>query len=84
MSVLAHPLELDDHVSTTTPNSVLGKAFSILSAFDGDNETLRLVDLCQRSGVPKPSVYRLARSSWHWGCSSASDRNTESVSVSSP
>ena len=62
MSVLAHPLELDDDVSaTTTPNSVLGKAFSILSAFDGDNETLRLVDLCQRSGVPKPSVYRLAQ-----------------------
>lgn len=43
------------------PNSVLGKAFSILSAFDDDSDSLRLVDLSQRSGVPKPSVYRLAQ-----------------------
>lgn len=47
--------------SSAIPNSVLGKAFSILSAFDGDCDTLRLVDLSQRSGVPKPSVYRLAQ-----------------------
>ena len=62
MSVLAHDIEQTTTVSVTTiPNSVLGKAFSILSAFDDDNETLRLVDLSQRSGVPKPSVYRLAQ-----------------------
>ena len=40
---------------------MLGKAFSILSAFDDEHDTLRLVDLSQRSGVPKPSVYRLAQ-----------------------
>jgi len=43
------------------PNSVLGKTFSILSAFDDSCSALRLVDLSQRSGVPKPSVYRLAQ-----------------------
>ncbi|MBY3986538.1 IclR family transcriptional regulator [Rhodococcus fascians] len=61
MSVLAHPFDLDEDSSVAPPNSVLGKAFSILSAFDGDSDSLRLVDLCERSGVPKPSVYRLAQ-----------------------
>lgn len=61
MSVLAHPFDVDEDSSMAPPNSVLGKAFSILSAFDGDTDSLRLVDLCQRSGVPKPSVYRLAQ-----------------------
>jgi DNA-binding IclR family transcriptional regulator len=61
MSVLADRFDLDEDSSLTPPNSVLGKAFSILSAFDGDSDSLRLVDLCQRSGVPKPSVYRLAQ-----------------------
>lgn len=61
MSVLAHRVEIDEDSSISTPNSVLGKAFSILSAFDGDSETLRLVDLCQRSGISKPSVYRLTQ-----------------------
>jgi DNA-binding IclR family transcriptional regulator len=45
----------------TCPNSMLGKTFSILSAFDEAPETLRLIDMVQRSGVPKPSVYRLAQ-----------------------
>jgi DNA-binding IclR family transcriptional regulator len=61
MNVLAPEMDLSDHTPPSTPNSVLGKAFSILSAFDGDSDSLRLVDLCQRSGVPKPSVYRLAQ-----------------------
>ena len=56
-----HDIDTVEDTPNPIPNSVLGKAFSILSAFDGDNETLRLVDLCQRSGVPKPSVYRLAQ-----------------------
>lgn len=43
------------------PNSVLGKTFQILSAFDDHAETLRLIELSERSGVPKPSVYRLAQ-----------------------
>ena len=61
MSESAHTFDSDDESLLTPPNSVLGKAFSILSAFDGESESLRLVDLCQRSGVPKPSVYRLAQ-----------------------
>ncbi|AWB93688.1 IclR family transcriptional regulator [Aeromicrobium chenweiae] len=61
MSVLAHDISTDESEHTSIPNSVLGKAFSILSAFDDEHDTLRLVDLSQRSGVPKPSVYRLAQ-----------------------
>lgn len=45
----------------SVPNSVLGKTFSILSAFDGVTDSLRLVELSRRTGVPKPSVYRLAQ-----------------------
>ena len=60
MSVMAHDIDTVEDTPNPIPNSVLGKAFSILSAFD-DNDTLRLVDLSQRSGVPKPSVYRLAQ-----------------------
>lgn len=59
MSALAYGISTAE--ATATPNSVLGKAFSILSAFDDEHDTLRLVDLSQRSGVPKPSVYRLAQ-----------------------
>jgi DNA-binding IclR family transcriptional regulator len=61
VSDLAHDISTVEAETPTTPNSVLGKAFSILSAFDDDHNTLRLVDLSQRSGVPKPSVYRLAQ-----------------------
>ena len=61
MSVMAHDIDTTEVGRGPIPNSVLGKAFSILSAFDDDNDTLRLVDLSQRSGVPKPSVYRLAQ-----------------------
>ena len=61
MSVLAHDISTDESEHTSIPNSVLGKAFSILSSFDDEHDSLRLVDLSQRSGVPKPSVYRLAQ-----------------------
>jgi DNA-binding IclR family transcriptional regulator len=61
MTLMAHDVDTDRDDPGPIPNSVLGKAFSILSAFDDDNDTLRLVDLSQRSGVPKPSVYRLAQ-----------------------
>jgi DNA-binding IclR family transcriptional regulator len=71
MSQAAHPPVNDapcpalDEVGSTPgtaiPNSVLGKAFSILNAFDDNSDALRLVDLSHRSGVPKPSVYRLAQ-----------------------
>jgi len=43
------------------PNSVLGKAFAILSAFDGTTESLRLTQLSRLTGIPKPTVYRLAQ-----------------------
>lgn len=61
MSVMAQDIGTSEDGSGTIPNSVLGKAFSILSAFDDEHDTLRLVDLSHRSGVPKPSVYRLAQ-----------------------
>lgn len=43
------------------PNSVLGKAFAILSAFDGTTESLRLTQLSRLTRIPKPTVYRLAQ-----------------------
>ncbi|MDH6198099.1 DNA-binding IclR family transcriptional regulator [Mycobacterium frederiksbergense] len=61
MSVSTGEPSTTAQAASTIPNSVLGKAFSILSAFDDESDTLRLVDLSQRSGVPKPSVYRLAQ-----------------------
>lgn len=43
------------------PPSVLGKAHLLLSAFDTTHPCLGLTELSRRSGVPKASVYRLAR-----------------------
>jgi DNA-binding IclR family transcriptional regulator len=42
------------------PKSVLARAFSLLEAFGPDDVELTLGDLCERTGLPKTTVHRLA------------------------
>lgn len=42
-----------------TPRSVLGRAFSLLSAFTAEDVELSLGELSERTGLPKTTVHRL-------------------------
>ncbi|MFG3248812.1 IclR family transcriptional regulator [Streptomyces sp. NPDC048187] len=46
---------------------VIDRAFALLSAFDSDHRALSLADLAGRSGIPRSSALRLARSLVHVG-----------------
>ncbi|MBZ6083690.1 IclR family transcriptional regulator [Streptomyces olivaceus] len=48
-------------------NSVLGKVRLILESFSPDDGHLSLSEIARRSGVPKPSVHRLAQELLRWG-----------------
>ncbi len=48
-------------------SSVLGKARSILDAFDSDHSDLSLTELTRRSRVAKATVHRLAGELVEWG-----------------
>ncbi|GAA3290490.1 IclR family transcriptional regulator [Streptomyces cinereospinus] len=41
---------------------VIDRAFALLAAFDGDHRAQTLAELAQRSGIPRSSALRLARS----------------------
>jgi DNA-binding IclR family transcriptional regulator len=49
---------LDDEAGA--PRSVLARAFALLEAFGPDDVELSLGDLCERTGLPKTTVHRLA------------------------
>ncbi|GAA1369451.1 IclR family transcriptional regulator [Streptomyces beijiangensis] len=46
---------------------VIDRAFALLGAFDSDHRALSLAELAQRSGIPRSSALRLARSLVHVG-----------------
>ncbi|MFH8802123.1 IclR family transcriptional regulator [Streptomyces sp. NPDC017936] len=46
---------------------VVDRAFALLGAFDSDHRALSLAGLAQRSGIPRSSALRLARSLVHVG-----------------
>ncbi|MFE5393031.1 IclR family transcriptional regulator [Streptomyces sp. NPDC056568] len=46
---------------------VIDRAFTLLGAFDSDHRALSLADLAHRSGIPRSSALRLARSLVHVG-----------------
>ncbi|MEU6841645.1 IclR family transcriptional regulator [Streptomyces sp. NPDC046716] len=46
---------------------VIERAFALLGAFDSDHRALSLADLARRSGTPRSSALRLARSLVHVG-----------------
>ncbi|MFI2645160.1 IclR family transcriptional regulator [Streptomyces sp. NPDC018610] len=46
---------------------VIERAFDLLNAFDSDHRALPLADLARRSGIPRSSALRLARSLVHVG-----------------
>ena len=48
-------------------NSVLGKARLILEAFQLDDDSLTLTEITRRTGISKPSVYRLNQELLDWG-----------------
>lgn len=56
-----------DNTETDCPNSVLGKAQLLLSAFGAGAFRLGLTELSRRSGVPKASAYRLVQELVRWG-----------------
>jgi DNA-binding IclR family transcriptional regulator len=47
-------------LTSADDRSVLNRAFRIMAAFDGDGAELSLTDLAERTGLPKPSLHRLA------------------------
>ena len=49
------------------PRSQLRRAFAILDAFDYRDREVRLTDLAARTGLPKPTVLRIARELVAWG-----------------
>jgi IclR family acetate operon transcriptional repressor len=49
------------------PNSVLGRAITLLSAFSALDSPLSLAELSQRSGIPKATVHRLVVELTSWG-----------------
>jgi len=47
-------------IERDTSSSVLGRAVELLDAFSPDTVSLSLAELTRRSGLPKPTAYRLA------------------------
>jgi DNA-binding IclR family transcriptional regulator len=54
-------------VPTPKSASMLGRAFQILRAFGPDDRTLTLTELVVRTGLPKPTVFRLIGELEQWG-----------------
>jgi IclR family transcriptional regulator, acetate operon repressor len=48
------------------PNSVLGRAFTLLTAFRPGDEDLSLAELCRRTGISKPTAHRLLTELVEW------------------
>ncbi|GLY75862.1 IclR family transcriptional regulator [Actinoallomurus iriomotensis] len=47
--------------------TVASKIFSVVDAFAGPQESLRLADIVQRTGLPMPTALRLVRELVEWG-----------------
>lgn len=47
--------------------SVAGRVFSVLDAFEGAPDTLRLTDIARRTGLPLPTALRMVRELVAWG-----------------
>lgn len=52
---------------SAVPNSVLGRVFLLLGAFGDGAEELSLAELSRRTGIPKPTAFRLLRELAQWG-----------------
>jgi DNA-binding IclR family transcriptional regulator len=54
-------IDTDDGAESSpeAPRSVLGRAFSLLTAFTADDVELSLGELCERTGLPKTTMHRL-------------------------
>ncbi|MGH3585235.1 MAG: IclR family transcriptional regulator, partial [Pseudonocardia sp.] len=49
------------------PKSVLARGLRLLDAFGPTDTELSLTELAARTGLPKPTAYRLLRELRHWG-----------------
>ncbi|WP_326720387.1 helix-turn-helix domain-containing protein [Streptomyces sp. NBC_00243] len=47
--------------------SVAGRVFSVLDAFEGAPDTLRLTEIARRTGLPLPTALRMVRELVAWG-----------------
>lgn len=63
--------------SITVSNSVLGRAFIILSCFTPDDRTLSFGEIARRTKLPKATVYRLARGLAELGLVECSDSGAQ-------
>ncbi|WP_308259407.1 IclR family transcriptional regulator [Pseudonocardia sp. H11422] len=50
----------------TVPNSVLGRALTLLTAFRPGDAELSLAELCRRTGIPKATAHRLLGELAEW------------------
>jgi DNA-binding IclR family transcriptional regulator len=50
-----------------TPQSVIGRALTILSAFQPAHPVLTLTEITVRSGLPSTTTFRLLRELVEWG-----------------
>jgi DNA-binding IclR family transcriptional regulator len=48
-------------------NTVLGRAFAILTSYRADDRSLTVTELTRRTGLPKPTVHRLVTQLLDWG-----------------
>ncbi|MBP2365157.1 IclR family transcriptional regulator [Pseudonocardia parietis] len=48
------------------PNTVIGRAFTLLTAFRAGDQELTLAELCRRTGINKPTAHRLLRELAQW------------------
>ena len=51
---------------TTAPNSVLGRAFTLLTAFRPGDGAVSIGEMCRRTGVAKPTAHRLLHQLAEW------------------
>jgi IclR family acetate operon transcriptional repressor len=49
------------------PNTVLGRTVKLLNAFEAGDEALSLAEIHARTGMPKPTAYRLLNQLSGWG-----------------
>lgn len=55
------------------PNSVTGRALSLIGAFDEDHRRLTLTELSYRAGLPRPTAHRLIGELVCWGALTRDD-----------
>lgn len=62
----AHVAPVVDALRPAVPNSVIGRVFTLLGAFRDGDEEVSLAELSRRTGIPKPTAFRLLGELGRW------------------